>query len=138
VWFNTMQCSYLGSGIVAALLASPSAPVLEKVLLFMNGIAADAVASISALVQLPKLRELNLNGNSELGDRGLIALSGATSTGAVRVWYGQNGVTDRGAEALLEGLFMRGPARFVGVPHNKISDAMKAKLKEAFGDRIGV
>jgi hypothetical protein len=33
---------------------------------------------------------------------------------------------------------MRGPARFVGVPHNKISDAMRAKLKEAFGDRIGV
>jgi uncharacterized protein (TIGR02996 family) len=138
MWFNTMQCSWLGSGIVAALLASPSAPVLEEVSLFMNGIGADAVADIPALVQLPKLRELNLSDNKNLGDVGLIALAGATSAGAVRVWYGQNGVTDLGAKALLKSAFMRGPARFLGVPHNKISDAMKAKLKKAFGERIGV
>jgi uncharacterized protein (TIGR02996 family) len=136
--FDTMQSSWLGSGIVAALLASPSARVLEKVSLFMNGIGADAVANIPALVQLPKLRELNLGDNRNLGDGGLSALAGATSAGAVLVWYSQNNVTDRGAAALLEGPFMRGPARFVGVPHNRISDAMKAKLKKAFGDRIGV
>jgi uncharacterized protein (TIGR02996 family) len=135
--FNTLQCRHVGSGIVSALIASSSAPVLEEVSLYANGIGLDAAADLPALVRLPSLRELNLGGN-RLGDVGLIALAGTTGAGPVRVWFGQNEATDRGAEALLSGPLLRSPTVFLGIGHNRLSDGMKVKLKDAFGDRVTV
>jgi uncharacterized protein (TIGR02996 family) len=134
--FRSSDCWAVGPGVVAALLASASTPVLE-VLGLDNTLKADPGPPLAALLGLPKLRRLQL-GSNRLGDEGIELAASATPANALSLNLGFNGVTDRGGEALLNGPLLRSPGVRAGLHGNQFSDAMKAQLKAAFGDRVGV
>jgi uncharacterized protein (TIGR02996 family) len=125
----------VGSGIVTALVASAAAPVLEHICLQQNGLPAEEAVHLPALARLPRLRELNLNGNA-LGDEGAESLAGTAVSTAVHIHMGWNRITDRGGEAFLAGPLLRSPGVRVSLLNNELSEGMQAKLRKKFGDRV--
>jgi uncharacterized protein (TIGR02996 family) len=138
--FMTLNCGNVGSGVVPALVLSPSAAALEDVCLQDNGLGPDAaVVDLPGLVLLPRLRRLNISSNRLLGDEGAEAVAGVSVSGEMQINLGWNGITDRGAEAILHGPLLRSPGVRLNLEGgNPITDRMKARLKDAFGDRVAV
>jgi uncharacterized protein (TIGR02996 family) len=131
---NVHNCVALGSAVVLALVESPAASALEKVSMDNCRLGPDAALHLPALVRLPKLRSVDLSHNHELGDEAAICLAGASASGSLSISLTWTAVTDRGADALLSGPFLRNSQVKLQLAMNQISDSMKAKLKEAFGD----
>ncbi|WP_439621579.1 TIGR02996 domain-containing protein [Gemmata sp.] len=135
--FRSSDCRTVGPGVAAALLASASAAVLEVLGLDNNRVTAAPGPRLAELLRLPKLRRLYLGSNG-LGDEGVAWLAGVAPANALSMNLGFNGVTDRGGAALLAGPLLRSPGVRAGLHGNQFSDAVKAQLKAAFGDRVGV
>jgi hypothetical protein len=89
-------------------------------------------------VRLPKLRRLYLTSNG-ITDAALTALAGVKlpKGKALALGLGYNSLTDRGAEALLKGEFLRAAGVRVQLGGNRITKRMQAQLMNAFGDRVG-
>jgi hypothetical protein len=102
-------CRAAGDVIVPAILDSPSMAVIEDVELWNCSLRPDASGRLADLARLPNLTRLSLVDNL-LGDAG--------------------------AAALLEGESLRSRGVRVHLRGNNISDAMKARLREAFGERV--
>ena len=73
-----------------------------------------------------------------MGNAGAAAVAGVAVSGELEISLGWNEITDRGAEALLNGPLLRSPNVRVHLAGNPLTDAMKARLKDAFGDRVSV
>lgn len=127
-----------GTGTVSAILAGPSAPVLETITLQSCGIGPDAAPLLPDLVRLPKLRRLYLTSN-RITDAAVTALAGVKLPRGktLAVGLGYNSLTDRGAEALLKGEFLRAEGVRLHLSGNRITKPAQAKLTAAFGDRVG-
>jgi uncharacterized protein (TIGR02996 family) len=136
--FGALFCDGFWSVVVSALVESPSAAALERVSVFGCEIGSDISLHLPALVRLPKLRSLNLGHIHGLPDEAAICLAGVSVTGAFHVSLSAAGITDRGAEAFLIGPFLRNSQVKLQLSSPRISAGMRAKLKEAFGDRVTV
>ncbi len=134
-YFMPLQCANVGSAVVPALVTSPCAAALEDVCLQGNGLGPDAAPDLPALLRLPRLRRLNISSN-RLGDDGAEALASVAVGGALELSLGFNGMTDRGAEALLNGPLLRCPGVRLYLVGNSIGEGMQARLTAAFGDRV--
>jgi uncharacterized protein (TIGR02996 family) len=135
--FHATNCGNVGPGVVAAVAGSPAA-TLEGVYLRGTGIGPDAAPDLPALLRLPRLGELDVSAN-RLGDEGAKAVAGVTTAGPVQIDLEGNGITDRGAKAILSGPLLRSPGVRLNLEGgNPITDRMKARLKDAFGDRVAV
>jgi uncharacterized protein (TIGR02996 family) len=135
--FSLVDCVSAGTATVSALVRSASAPVLEEATFQLCGIGPDVAPHLCDLVRLPKLRYVQLV-NNRIDDAAVIALAGVSVAKELGVSLAWNAITDRGAGALLKGEFMRSPGVRAFLRFNRITDAMKARLAAACGDRASV
>jgi hypothetical protein len=136
-YFMTLHCRSVGPDVIPGILASPSAPVLEEVGLQQNGLGAAAGRHFRELFRLPRLRRLDLEMN-QVGDEGAERAAAVEVETDLRINLGWNHIADRGAAALSRGPLLRPPGVRVSLAGNQLSDEMKARLKDAFGDRVSV
>lgn len=92
--------------------------------------------ALSALLELPELRELHLESN-DLGDTGAAAMAYSDKLGQLEVLnLRQNGISDQGAKRFLEPNSLGARTRLELGGNDKISEPVRAALRERYGDRV--
>jgi hypothetical protein len=99
------------------------------------GIGPDVGPLLSELVQLPKLKILHLTSNL-INNATVTALADVKVKRKLLVGLGYNSISDRGAEALLNGAFLRSSKVRVVLDGNRITRGMKTRMQQAFGNRV--
>ncbi|MBX9583175.1 MAG: TIGR02996 domain-containing protein [Gemmataceae bacterium] len=158
----------LGPGGYAALAASPAAPTLESLTLIGTAPGVPGVRTLAGAPTLANLRRLNLRSNNlgpgaaralarsrhlshlvdldlhgnPLGDSGAVALADSPYLrNLVRLDLGWAKVGDRGALALLDSPVTANLVRldlYQASNVNRISDDVRKRLRDRFGNRVHV
>ncbi|MCE9564828.1 MAG: TIGR02996 domain-containing protein [Planctomycetes bacterium] len=130
--FRPGSCWKVGPDMLPMVLECASAPVLEDVSLRSMHLTADSGPHLLALLRLPKLVRLDLDGNQMDDDLGKL-LAGIERTKPLSVNLGFNQFTDVTGDAFLTGSLFRSQIVRANLHGNQFSDEMKAKLKNRFG-----
>jgi uncharacterized protein (TIGR02996 family) len=127
----------LGPFAVAAVTDSRSAGALESVCLQGCGLAGVSPAAAAAFVRLPSLRRLSIGSNG-LGDEVAVAMAAAFGPRLTELGLSYCDLTDAGAWVVVDSPHFRKGTTRLGLHGNRLSDAMKARIRDEFGGRVGI
>jgi uncharacterized protein (TIGR02996 family) len=134
--FTLNSCMSAGTSVVSAIINSLSAPVIEEITFQGCGIGPDVAPLWAELLNLPKLKRVYLTSN-RINDAAVPALAGVKVKKSLAMGLAYNSITDRGAESLLKGEFLRARGVRLQLAGNRITKRMQTRLTEAFGNRVG-